>query len=747
MTIFVGASLGIINYDANYTAFCLEGLIVARLKGNIVRVGKDLGVQGKDQTSHLVNTVIGNKQHPADATGLHDEVTLKTSTQVIPLVQFPSSLTAENGGNLFFIARNCHSAEVDKYVEITTRDLVYQTRDLMQAIIDEFFNSDCEHKVPTAATAILAPPTSIGATISSQVPANRGVTISSNLPSVPATVAAMTAPTLATSVAVTVATPQTTATLIPASVPAVNTASTKASKSAATSATNAVAVSPRYHIAAAVFIASLSVTAITAPQKSLAVSAPIAILAWRRVDIRDDSNHLLILALLMFKETYIMEASIVIAVIEIIFYVSELLTRVAPAIRNAIDFIRRTPSASKAAATFVLPQLAAGPASVAYAYLFLLWLSMLMRISLMESFTFFFVVEIIVYLYVYRLDTQIPSIGRQPTNAATSTIVSATNTATAVALPQPAMQPTLATAAGTRTAPASSAQAASSASVRSVPAPNPICGVINYRAPWCLRNASTRHWQLVTAQEVGDRGKEECSICLCPLVGRNRKMGHNGAATSALPIGNQKKRLVKLHGNKGHNAAATSALPFGNQEKRLVKLPCGHLFHLGCITEALVKVGAICPYCRQAICEPQGKSPSGTMSTRRNANSFCAGYDQNSSSGIVVIEYNIPRGKQLSYHCNPGTQHSGASRSCYLPNDAEGRALLKRLQYAFEHGLTFTVGTSMTSGQANQVTWASIPHKTSWAGSAATYGFPDPSYFAICNAELDSLGVPRADDL
>jgi deltex-like protein len=71
--------------------------------------------------------------------------------------------------------------------------------------------------------------------------------------------------------------------------------------------------------------------------------------------------------------------------------------------------------------------------------------------------------------------------------------------------------------------------------------------------------------------------------------------------------------------------------------------------------------------------------------------------------------------------------------------------LLKRLQYAFSHGLTFTVGTSLTSGLSNSVVWASIHHKTSPSGGA--YGFPDVNYFANCNLELDSLGVPLADQI
>ena len=76
----------------------------------------------------------------------------------------------------------------------------------------------------------------------------------------------------------------------------------------------------------------------------------------------------------------------------------------------------------------------------------------------------------------------------------------------------------------------------------------------------------------------------------------------------------------------------------------------------------------------------------------------------------------------------------------YLPNNQQGQDLLARMQYSFAHGLNFMVSTSLTTGQANVVTWASIHHKTSCHGGV--YGFPDATYFRRSNDELDSLGVP-----
>ena len=90
---------------------------------------------------------------------------------------------------------------------------------------------------------------------------------------------------------------------------------------------------------------------------------------------------------------------------------------------------------------------------------------------------------------------------------------------------------------------------------------------------------------------------------------------------------------------------------------------------------------------------------------------------------------------------------SSLTLSHAITSNADGQALLKRLKYAFLHGLTFNVGTSMTTGATNQCTWASIHHKTSPSGGVQAHGYPDPDYFKNCNTEMDSMGVPPATSL
>ncbi|GKY93858.1 E3 ubiquitin-protein ligase dtx3l [Mayamaea pseudoterrestris] len=167
---------------------------------------------------------------------------------------------------------------------------------------------------------------------------------------------------------------------------------------------------------------------------------------------------------------------------------------------------------------------------------------------------------------------------------------------------------------------------------------------------------------------------------------------------------------------------------------------CGHRFHWACIIEA-TSYSTRCPLCTTAIVEPQGKMPSGQMTVQRRRDMTCEGY----GPGSIQIDYRLDGGVQKLYHGNPGVAFQGTTRTAYLPDTTEGLLLLKRLEYAFNHGLTFTVGTSVTQGTPNVVTWTSIHHKTSPTGGTASYGFPDDGYFFNCNEELDNLGVPSAD--
>ena len=129
------------------------------------------------------------------------------------------------------------------------------------------------------------------------------------------------------------------------------------------------------------------------------------------------------------------------------------------------------------------------------------------------------------------------------------------------------------------------------------------------------------------------------------------------------------------------------------------------------------------------------------MTIRQDPALTCSGYDP----GAIIIDYSLGGGIQKAYHPNPGAPYGSASRRAFPPDNTDGHNLLKRLNYAFRHGLTFCVGTSLTTGVPNVITWSSIHHKTSL--THGPHGFPDIGYFSNSNEELDSLGVPAAENL
>lgn len=216
---------------------------------------------------------------------------------------------------------------------------------------------------------------------------------------------------------------------------------------------------------------------------------------------------------------------------------------------------------------------------------------------------------------------------------------------------------------------------------------------VRYVAPETLQPSDIS--LLITATPVLDTKQSDCSVCLYP-------MNHGEPSTLA---------TLKA---------------------------CGHTLHKPCLVNAL-KNSPKCPVCRKAMSEPCGKMPSGSMTITESSVS-CQGFDD--ATGSFVIMYYIPSGTQKDYHDHPGKHHGKALRTAYLPNNANGQALLKRLKYAFLHGLTFTIGHSLTLNRDDCVTWGSIHHKTD--PKRGCHGFPDPNYFANCNKDLDALGVPQA---
>ena len=79
-------------------------------------------------------------------------------------------------------------------------------------------------------------------------------------------------------------------------------------------------------------------------------------------------------------------------------------------------------------------------------------------------------------------------------------------------------------------------------------------------------------------------------------------------------------------------------------------------------------------------------------------------------------------------------------RSAYLPMNVEGSMVLSKLIVAWMRNLTFSVGTSLTTGREKQLRWT-LHHKTALSGGIEKYAYPDDEYLGRVSLELESLGV------
>jgi len=152
-----------------------------------------------------------------------------------------------------------------------------------------------------------------------------------------------------------------------------------------------------------------------------------------------------------------------------------------------------------------------------------------------------------------------------------------------------------------------------------------------------------------------------------------------------------------------------------------------------------------CQKCKKATGKGKitiGNMPTGTMRIDKLPDLVCAGHPK----GTILVTYKFEGGRRPDYHImNPGEAYTGTFRMCFVPDVPEGRALVKRLQWAFTRGLTFKIGTSKTTGVDNSIVWSTIPHKSYL--EAGEFGFPDETYFTRANNELDRLDVPTAENL
>jgi len=158
-----------------------------------------------------------------------------------------------------------------------------------------------------------------------------------------------------------------------------------------------------------------------------------------------------------------------------------------------------------------------------------------------------------------------------------------------------------------------------------------------------------------------------------------------------------------------------------------------HFYHKECAENMCRDSQSVkCAVCGYIYGMLYGDMPSGKMNFQKNPKLHCAGYE---TFGTIEISYQFPSGVRN------GINYTGTNRRAYLPDNEEGNEILNLLQKAFERKLSFTIGTSVTTGQTNCVVWNGIHHKTCTSGGPTNFGYPDPTYFNRIKQELAAKGI------
>lgn len=170
---------------------------------------------------------------------------------------------------------------------------------------------------------------------------------------------------------------------------------------------------------------------------------------------------------------------------------------------------------------------------------------------------------------------------------------------------------------------------------------------------------------------------------------------------------------------------------------------CGHMLHTPCV-KAYIENSSFsqgnfqCPTCKKIYGIKTGDMPPGSMTVLRQMSSL-PGHE---GYGTIQITYSFHPGM----HMGKRYSTNGFPRTCYLPDSPKGQKVLKLLRKAWDRKLTFTIGTSVTTGASNTIVWNEIHHKTESTTNFSGHGYPDPNYLDNVTAELAAQGVEDSAD-
>ncbi|CAM9269098.1 unnamed protein product [Ascophyllum nodosum] len=249
--------------------------------------------------------------------------------------------------------------------------------------------------------------------------------------------------------------------------------------------------------------------------------------------------------------------------------------------------------------------------------------------------------------------------------------------------------------------------------------------------------------QLAVHQQSGDH------LPLRAVANQTQGSAGGGVASGAVPMGNRTSEFQQII-DAGTDCTATVSEDetcavcidgFDALQPALLLAKCnGHFMHPKCVIDTFTAMGPKCPTCSTMYGTLLGDQPDGTMTVRthRAGAMPLEGYE---SVGTIVIQYHFPSGTQGPRHPNTGRRYHGTSRIAYLPDNPEGRQVLELFRKSFDQRMTFTVGTSITTGRSDCVVWNGVHHKTNVSGGSSNFGYPDSDYFTRVKAELATKGI------
>ncbi|KAK1801897.1 hypothetical protein P4O66_022534, partial [Electrophorus voltai] len=228
-----------------------------------------------------------------------------------------------------------------------------------------------------------------------------------------------------------------------------------------------------------------------------------------------------------------------------------------------------------------------------------------------------------------------------------------------------------------------------------------------------------------------------------PQPRRSQRHRRSVEVEACVPLAGQRDAALRSDGELtvdqlGEDDNGSCSICMGEMVEKTTLEKCGHSFCRSCLDQAF-QVKKACPVCRLVYGQLVGNQPAnGNMMVERDQDLELPGHE---GYGCICIIYSFPPGFQSQEHPNPGVRYPGTDRVAYLPDSPDGNRVLHLLRRAFEQRLIFTIGTSMTTGMQNVITWNDIHHKTSIWGGPRCFGYPDPTYLVRVTEELREKGI------